>query len=104
MDPVHFGAVIVTNVAIGMAAPPIGYCLRGDGDQRPLAGADRAGDLAADRGDADRADADHVYSGVRVVVAAEVGAVNYRVWSDLLEPRPICPLLKIYLRMEDSIA
>jgi tripartite ATP-independent transporter DctM subunit len=27
VDPIHFGAVIVTNVAIGMAAPPIGYCL-----------------------------------------------------------------------------
>jgi C4-dicarboxylate transporter DctM subunit len=27
VDPVHFGAMIVTNVAIGMAAPPIGYCL-----------------------------------------------------------------------------
>ncbi|WP_424811042.1 TRAP transporter large permease [Roseococcus sp. YIM B11640] len=27
VDPVHFGAIIVTNVAIGMAAPPIGYCL-----------------------------------------------------------------------------
>ncbi|WP_425258631.1 TRAP transporter large permease [Rubrivivax sp. RP6-9] len=27
IDPVHFGAMIVTNVAIGMAAPPIGYCL-----------------------------------------------------------------------------
>lgn len=27
VDPIHFGAMIVTNVAIGMAAPPIGYCL-----------------------------------------------------------------------------
>ncbi|MEC4722741.1 TRAP transporter large permease [Noviherbaspirillum sp. CPCC 100848] len=27
VDPIHFGAVIVTNVAVGMAAPPIGYCL-----------------------------------------------------------------------------
>ncbi|TCH96589.1 TRAP transporter large permease [Roseococcus sp. SYP-B2431] len=27
VDPVHFGAIIVTNVSIGMAAPPIGYCL-----------------------------------------------------------------------------
>ncbi len=27
IDPIHFGAMIVTNVAIGMAAPPIGYCL-----------------------------------------------------------------------------
>ena len=27
IDPIHFGAIIVTNVAIGMAAPPIGYCL-----------------------------------------------------------------------------
>ncbi|NYT44341.1 TRAP transporter large permease [Alcaligenaceae bacterium] len=27
IDPVHFGAIIVTNSAIGMAAPPIGYCL-----------------------------------------------------------------------------
>lgn len=27
IDPVHFGAIIVTNVAIGMAAPPVGYCL-----------------------------------------------------------------------------
>jgi C4-dicarboxylate transporter DctM subunit len=27
VDPVQFGAIIVTNVAIGMAAPPIGYCL-----------------------------------------------------------------------------
>ncbi|MDN3566971.1 TRAP transporter large permease [Paeniroseomonas aquatica] len=26
-DPIHFGAMIVTNVSIGMAAPPIGYCL-----------------------------------------------------------------------------
>jgi len=25
--PIQFGAIIVTNVAIGMAAPPIGYCL-----------------------------------------------------------------------------
>ena len=24
---IHLGAIIVTNVAIGMAAPPIGYCL-----------------------------------------------------------------------------
>jgi tripartite ATP-independent transporter DctM subunit len=27
IDPIHFGAMMVTNVAIGMAAPPIGYCL-----------------------------------------------------------------------------
>jgi C4-dicarboxylate transporter DctM subunit len=27
IDPLHFGAIIVTNVSIGMAAPPIGYCL-----------------------------------------------------------------------------
>lgn len=27
VDPIHFGTIIVTNVAIGMAAPPIGYCL-----------------------------------------------------------------------------
>lgn len=27
VDPIHFGAMIVSNVAIGMAAPPIGYCL-----------------------------------------------------------------------------
>ncbi|MBI5069004.1 MAG: TRAP transporter large permease [Deltaproteobacteria bacterium] len=27
LDPIHFGAMIVTNVSIGMAAPPIGYCL-----------------------------------------------------------------------------
>ncbi len=27
VDPIHFGAIIVTNVGIGMAAPPIGYCL-----------------------------------------------------------------------------
>lgn len=27
IDPIHFGAIIVTNVAIGMATPPIGYCL-----------------------------------------------------------------------------
>ena len=27
ISPIHFGAIIVTNVAIGMAAPPIGYFL-----------------------------------------------------------------------------
>lgn len=27
IDPIHFGTIIVTNVAIGMAAPPVGYCL-----------------------------------------------------------------------------
>ena len=27
LDPIHFGSIIVTNVSIGMAAPPIGYCL-----------------------------------------------------------------------------
>lgn len=27
VDPIHFGTIIVTNAAIGMAAPPIGYCL-----------------------------------------------------------------------------
>ncbi|MEO3999674.1 TRAP transporter large permease [Mesorhizobium sp. CAU 1732] len=27
IDPIHFGAIIVTNVAIGMASPPVGYCL-----------------------------------------------------------------------------
>jgi C4-dicarboxylate transporter DctM subunit len=27
VDPIQFGAMIVTTVAIGMAAPPIGYCL-----------------------------------------------------------------------------
>lgn len=27
IDPIHFGSIIVTNVAIGMAAPPVGYCL-----------------------------------------------------------------------------
>lgn len=27
VDPIHFGSMIVTNVSIGMAAPPIGYCL-----------------------------------------------------------------------------
>ncbi len=27
IDPIHFGAIIVTNVALGMATPPVGYCL-----------------------------------------------------------------------------
>jgi C4-dicarboxylate transporter DctM subunit len=27
VDPIHLGAMIITNVAIGKAAPPIGYCL-----------------------------------------------------------------------------
>ncbi|AEC21789.1 C4-dicarboxylate transport system [Pusillimonas sp. T7-7] len=27
INPIHFGTIIVTNVAIGMAAPPVGYCL-----------------------------------------------------------------------------
>lgn len=27
IDPIHFGTIIVTNSSIGMAAPPIGYCL-----------------------------------------------------------------------------
>lgn len=27
VDPVHFGAVIVTNVSLGMATPPVGYCV-----------------------------------------------------------------------------
>jgi TRAP-type C4-dicarboxylate transport system permease large subunit len=27
IDPIHFGVMIVTNVAIGMATPPVGYCL-----------------------------------------------------------------------------
>ncbi len=27
VDPIHFGAIIVTNVGIGMATPPVGYCL-----------------------------------------------------------------------------
>ncbi|AEQ52680.1 TRAP transporter large permease [Pelagibacterium halotolerans] len=27
MDPIQFGTIIVTNVAMGMATPPIGYCL-----------------------------------------------------------------------------
>lgn len=27
MDPIQFGTIIVTNVAMGMAIPPIGYCL-----------------------------------------------------------------------------
>lgn len=27
VDPIHFGTIIVTNVAIGMATPPVGYCL-----------------------------------------------------------------------------
>lgn len=27
VDPIHFGTIIVTNIAIGMASPPIGYCL-----------------------------------------------------------------------------
>ncbi|WP_341644541.1 TRAP transporter large permease [Thauera sp. SDU_THAU2] len=27
VDPIHFGSIIVTNVAIGMASPPVGYCL-----------------------------------------------------------------------------
>lgn len=27
IDPIHFGAIIVTNAATGMASPPIGYCL-----------------------------------------------------------------------------
>ncbi|MFZ9678794.1 MAG: TRAP transporter large permease [Quisquiliibacterium sp.] len=27
VDSIHFGSMIVTNVAIGMAMPPIGYCL-----------------------------------------------------------------------------
>lgn len=27
MDPIQFGTIIVTNVALGMAIPPIGYCL-----------------------------------------------------------------------------
>ncbi|PZQ00001.1 MAG: TRAP transporter large permease [Variovorax paradoxus] len=27
VEPIHFGSMVVTNVAIGMAAPPIGYCL-----------------------------------------------------------------------------
>ena len=27
VDPIHFGTIIVTNVAMGMAIPPVGYCL-----------------------------------------------------------------------------
>lgn len=27
VDPIQFGAIIVTNVGIGMATPPVGYCL-----------------------------------------------------------------------------
>lgn len=27
VDPIHFGTLIVTNVGIGMAEPPIGDCL-----------------------------------------------------------------------------
>lgn len=27
VDPIHFGAIIVTNVVVGMATPPVGYCL-----------------------------------------------------------------------------
>src|SRR3546814_19185004 len=27
VDPVHFGAIIVPHVAVGMATPPTGYCL-----------------------------------------------------------------------------
>lgn len=27
VDPIHFGTIIVTNVAMGMATPPVGYCL-----------------------------------------------------------------------------
>lgn len=27
IDPIHFGTIIVTNVALGMATPPVGYCL-----------------------------------------------------------------------------
>lgn len=27
VDPIHFGTIIVTNVAMGMAVPPVGYCL-----------------------------------------------------------------------------
>lgn len=27
VDPIHFGSIVVTNVAIGMASPPVGYCL-----------------------------------------------------------------------------
>ena len=27
VDPIQFGAIIVTNVGVGMATPPVGYCL-----------------------------------------------------------------------------
>lgn len=27
VDPIHFGAIVVVNMAIGMAVPPMGYCL-----------------------------------------------------------------------------
>jgi C4-dicarboxylate transporter DctM subunit len=27
VDPVHFGVVVVINLAIGMATPPLGVCL-----------------------------------------------------------------------------
>jgi len=27
VDPIHFGTIVVTNVALGMATPPVGYCL-----------------------------------------------------------------------------
>jgi C4-dicarboxylate transporter DctM subunit len=27
MDPVHFGVMVIFNLAIGLLTPPIGYCL-----------------------------------------------------------------------------
>ena len=64
IDPIHFGAMIVTNVAIGMATPPIGLCLFvGTAiSERPLGGV--AGDMAADPDDVHCAVTDHLYTRV----------------------------------------
>ena len=71
VDPIHFGAIIVTNVAIGMAAPPIGYCLFvGMAISGLSLSPDIARNLAAYPGDADRAVPDDLHSVVRADVRA----------------------------------
>ena len=71
VDPIHFGAMIVTNVAIGMAAPPDRLLpVRRHGHRRgeALAGGPRHRPLRAD--DARCADAGHLRAGLRVGAGA----------------------------------
>ena len=72
IDPIHFGAIIVTNAAIGMATPPIGYCLFvGMAVSAVSMGKNHPCDMAANCHNVRGFDIGHLHSGI-ITCAGEI--------------------------------